>query len=190
MNKWYNLNMANYCQRLLKSRSGNIMFKKTFIAGAMLMGASLSIAAETPIEGSVESKCVITTDTVGVYGNPVPYKLSTTAADGGVEPVIRYDVISADYYKASIDYPDEFTTSPTLTDVVNWTGSVSTESVSDAAMSAYDTNKVEFNNTTEFELTVAGSVWFKVSSAAEYGYNKSFPAGNYSAVVSAECIAI
>ena len=89
-----------------------------------------------------------------------------------------------------IDYPNEFTTSPILDDVVNWTGDVSTESVSDAAMAAYDTDKIEYNNTTEFDLTVAGSVWFKVDSTAEYGFNKSFPAGGYTAVVNAECIAI
>lgn len=152
--------------------------------------AATAAAEETPIEGNVESKCVITTDTVGIYGNPLPYTLSTAAADGGVLPIIRYDVISADYYKAVIDYPNEFTTSPSLDDVVNWTGDVSTESVSDAAMAAYDTDKVEYNNTTEFDLTVAGSVWFKVDSAAEYGFNKSFPAGGYTAVVNAECIAI
>ena len=37
----------------------------------------------------VESKCIITTDTEGVYGNSTASNLSTDAADGGVEPVIR-----------------------------------------------------------------------------------------------------
>jgi hypothetical protein len=37
-------------------------------------------------------------------------------------------------------------------------------------------------------MTVAGSTWFKISSVADYGYNKSFPAGQYTAVVEAECI--
>jgi hypothetical protein len=147
-------------------------------------------AEETPIEGTVEAKCVITTDTVGVYGNPVPYKLSNAATDGGVLPVIRYDVISADYYKASIDYPIEFSSAPSLTDSVTWTGDVSVADTSDAGMSGYDAAKVEFNNTTEFELTVAGSTWFKVDSTAEYGYQKAFPAGSYSAVVNAECVAL
>lgn len=152
--------------------------------------AAPAFSEEAPIEGVVESKCVITTDTTGVYGNPVPYKLSAAAADGGVLPIVRYDVVSADYYKAVIDYPNEFTTSPVLDDVVAWTGSVGTDQVSDAGMSAYDTNKVEYNNTTEFELTIAGSTWFKVESTAEYGFNKSLPAGNYTAMVNAECIAI
>ena len=60
--------------------------------------------------------------------------------------------------------------------------------VSDADMSDYDTNKITYNNITEYDLTVAGSTWFKISSAADYGYNKSFPAGSYNAVVEAECI--
>lgn len=165
------------------------MFKKTIIAGAFLCGATTAFAVETPIEGTVESKCVITTDTIGVFGNPTPYRLSTAPTDGGVLPIIRYDVINADYYVARIDYPTEFTTSPDLDDVVNWQGGVSTSSLSDANMSVYDTDKIEYNNTTEFDLTIAGSVWFKVDSAAEYGYQKSFPAGNYNAVVDAQCIA-
>ena len=152
--------------------------------------AFLATANETPIEGTVEAKCVITTDTTGVYGNPVPYKLSNAATDGGVLPIIRYDVITADYYKASIDYPIEFSSSPTLSDTVTWTGDVSVADTSDTGMSGYDTAKVEFNNTTEFELTVAGSTWFKVDSTAEYGYQKAFPAGTYSAIVTAECVAL
>lgn len=147
-------------------------------------------AEDTPIEGTVEAKCVITTDTTGVYGNPVPYKLSTAATDGGVLPIIRYDVVSADYFKASIDHPNSFSSSPQLDDTVTWTGSTSVNEVSDTNMSSYDTNKVTFNNTTEFDLTVAGTTWFKVSSTAEYGYQKAFPAGDYTALVSAECIAL
>jgi hypothetical protein len=61
--------------------------------------------------------------------------------------------------------------------------------MSDALMSAFNTGKVEYNNTTEFDLSVAGSVWFEVTSEADYGYEKAFPAGNYSAVVTAECVA-
>lgn len=163
---------------------------KHLIAGGLLVCAGSALAEEAPIEGTVEAKCVITTETDGVYGNPVPYKLSTTASDGGVLPIIRYDVISADYYKASISHPDEFTSSPGLDDTVTWTGSTSVHEVSDAGMSAYDTDKIEFNNTTEVDLSIAGSTWFKVSSVAEYGYQKSFPAGAYTAVVVAECIAL
>jgi hypothetical protein len=61
--------------------------------------------------------------------------------------------------------------------------------VSDATMSAYDTNKVTYEATTEFDLTVAGSTWFNVTSVAEYGYNRALPGGTYRAIVQAECIA-
>ncbi len=78
----------------------------------------------------------------------------------------------------------------TLNDVVNWTGEVTVSEVSDAGMSAYDNDKIEYNNVTEIDLTIAGSTWFKVASTANYGYDKAFPAGQYRAVVTAECIAI
>ena len=56
-------------------------------------------------------------------------------------------------------------------------------------IASFNTYKIVYNNTSEFPLSVAGSVWFDVSSEATYGYNKAFPAGSYSAVVTAECIA-
>ena len=57
-------------------------------------------------------------------------------------------------------------------------------------MSSYDTDKVEYNNVTEFFLTVAGSTWFKVDSEATYGVGRALPGGSYQAAVMAECIAI
>jgi len=161
--------------------------------GVAVLGFFMSLGAYAngvPIVGTVDSKCVVTTDTFGVYGNPSPSILSTDAADGGVLPIIRYDVIQADYYKALITYPISFSESPALSDVVNWSGDVSVHEVSDAGMSAYDNSKVEYNNSTEIELSIAGSTWFKVESEADYGYNKAFPAGTYRAVVEAQCIAI
>jgi hypothetical protein len=148
-------------------------------------------SANIPINGTVESKCVIQTDTDGLYGNPTADKLSTTAADGGVVPVIRYDIITADAYKAVVTTPSSFSSAPTLPDVVDWTSSTTVGDTSDASMSAFETGKVVYNNghTTEFDLTVAGSVWFNVSSVAEYGYGTAFPAGNYTALITAECIA-
>ena len=148
-------------------------------------GASASI----PINGTVESKCVIITDTDGVYGNPTADKLSTEGSAGGVVPIIRYDIITASAYKAVVTTPNTFSTSPDLPDVVNWTGSTSVGQTSDASMSAFETGKIVYNNSTEFDLSVAGSVWFDVSSVAEYGYGKAFPAGNYTALITAECIA-
>ena len=160
------------------------------LAAILALVSVNAVAESVPIYGTVESKCVITTDTVGVYGNPTPNKLSTTAADGGVEAIIRYDVITGNYYKARITYPNDFSTAPALEDVVNWEGSVAVDEVTDPAMAAYDTDKVEYNNVYETNLAIAGSTWFKVSSTADYGYEKSFPSGNYSAVVEAECVAL
>jgi hypothetical protein len=155
------------------------------------MAASIlatSALAQTEITGTVDSKCVIISETPGIYGNPNPYQLSTTPADGGVQPIIRYDVLAAEYYKAVIEHPIDFSSAPSLDDVVAWTGNVEVSEVSDPLMSDYDTNKVTYNNAHEYELTVAGSTWFKISSTADYGFTKSFPAGTYTAVVQAECI--
>ena len=157
-----------------------------FIAGIFVCAA---YGEDVPITGNVESKCIIVTDTEGVYGNSTPSNLSTDAADGGVEPVIRFDVLQADYYKAVISHPIAFSQSPTLSDTTTWQGSTSVAQTSDANMSGYDTNKITYDNSTEYDLTVAGTTWFKVSSEVDYGYDKAFPAGIYRAVVQAECIA-
>jgi hypothetical protein len=160
---------------------------KKLLAAALV---STSAMANVPIMGTVESKCVITTETPGIYGNPTPSVLSTDEISGGITPIVRFDVATADYYKAVISTPSEFTTAPALEDVVNWSGDVLVSEVTDAGMSAYDAEKRVYNNTHEFDLTIAGTVWFKASSVATYGYDKSFPAGNYNAVVEATCIAI
>jgi hypothetical protein len=154
-----------------------------------LLIPAIGFCEDVIITGNVQSKCVINTDTAGIYGNPTSDKLSTAPADGGVMPIIRYDVSLADAYTARVTTPTSFSTSPALSDVVNWTGSTTVSSVSDTAMSDYDTNAVEYDSTTEFDLHTAGTVWFKVDSTAEYGYNKAFPGGTYRAVVEAECIA-
>jgi len=152
-----------------------------FISGAF--------AEEVPIIGSVEAKCVITTDTAGVYSQPTVDELTTKLNDGGVPPIVRYDVMVADYYKALISYPDEFVSAPLLNDTLAWEGEVSVDQVSDTAMSSYDTDVIEYNNTYEYDLTTAGSTWFKIGSTVNYGQGKSFPGGTYRAVVEAECIA-
>lgn len=151
--------------------------------------STLVAAEDIQITGNVASKCVVTTDTIGVFGNPAPSVLSTAQTDGGVQPIIRYDVIQADFYKARIIVPNSFSESPTLDDVINWTGDVEVGEVSDALMSAYDQSKILYDNVTEIDLTVAGSTWFKVDSVATYGYDKALPAGTYRSIVSAECIA-
>ena len=115
---------------------------------------ALPALANTPITGNVEAKCVIQTTKDGVYGNPIASKLSTTPADGGVLPVIRFDVSIADSYTANITHPTSFSSSPTLTDTVAWTGSTSVTQTSDAGMSGYEAAKVLVDNTTIFDLTL------------------------------------
>lgn len=163
--------------------------KIRYVAAGVALACSGAVAEETVIMGNVESKCVINTDTTGVYGNPVAGKLSTSSADGGVEPVIRYDVALGGSYTARIVAPNSFSSSPTLTDTVFWTGSSAVKEVSDSQMADYETNAIEYEYTTEYDLHTAGTTWFSVSSLAEYGYNKAYPAGEYRALVIAECIA-
>jgi len=166
------------------------MFAKKALAVASLLTFAGAVNAEIPIMGTVESKCVVTPDTSGVYGNPTPSTLTTDQVGGGVMPIVRYDVIQSDYYKALITIPDGFTESPTLSDTVVFSGDVSVSEVTDPLMADYDANKRLYNNVTEVDLTYQGSTWFKVSSIAFYGYDKAFPAGQYRSVVTAECIAI
>lgn len=165
------------------------MFKKVLLA-SMLAIPLITTAEDIPITGTVTSKCVIYTETAGVYGNPTPNVLSTATTDGGVQPIVRFDVIQSGYYKAVITTPNSFSSSPTLADTVTWTGSVAVSKMTDAGMSVYTTNKTTYNDTTEFSLTIPGSVWFKAESKAEYGYSKAFPAGTYRSIVTASCIAI
>jgi len=169
------------------------MFESKMRLGLAVVGslfATAAVAQEVPIVGTVESKCVVQTEVMGVYGNPQPSVLSTNLTDGGVLPVVRFDVIQASYYYARITAPNSFSESPALDDVVNWTSEVSVAEVTDAGMSAYDSNKIEYDNVTEIPLTIAGSTWFKIDSQADYGFEKAFPAGTYRTVVGAECIAI
>lgn len=165
------------------------MFKKVLIIMAGLTMATQAYANPV-IRGTVASKCSVYTTTQGVYGNPSPDVLSTTSAAGGVQPVVRFDVAIGDYYYGRITYPTAFTSSPSLTSsAVTWTGEVDVSQVSIPAMSAYDNTVVIYDNTYQYDLTEAGSTWFKISSEANYGYNQAFPAGSYVATVVAECIA-
>jgi len=88
------------------------MAKRTigyFLAIVGAVFANQALANENaPITGTVESKCVIFTETQGVYGTPLASRLSTAATDGGVQPIIRYDVALADAFKGKITFPSEF----------------------------------------------------------------------------------
>lgn len=148
-----------------------------------------AMGEEAVITGNVESKCQINTDINGVFGNPTAGTLSTLPADGGVMPIIRYDVALGEAYTARVIAPNSFSTSPALDDIVTWTADVEVSEVSDTAMSDYETDKIQYEYTSEFDLHTAGSTWFKVTSKAEYGYGRSFPGGQYRAIVMAECIA-
>jgi len=165
------------------------VFKNAIIVVMSLSALSVQ-AAEVPINGTVQSRCVITTDTAGVYGNPNAYTLTTDPASGGQLPVVRFDVTLADAYYAEITAPTEFSSSPTLPDTVTWTGDTTVQTVSDATgMGSYEANKVELGMTDKYDLTATGSTWFKTSSTATLGGNRAFPGGNYTALVEAECIA-
>lgn len=159
------------------------------LASFIALFSAQAIAEEAIITGNVESKCVINTDINGVYGNPTAGTLSTLPADGGVLPIIRYDVALGSAYTAKITAPNSFSTSPSLTDNVEWTGEVEVSEVSDTAMADYETDKIEYDYTTEFDMHTAGTTWFKITSKADYGYGRAYPAGTYRSIVMAECIA-
>ena len=165
------------------------MFKP--LIAAVLVGLStFALAENAPINGTVQSRCIISTDTEGTYGNPNAYTLTTSTSEGGVLPVVRFDVTLADAYYAQITAPSSFSSSPNLPDVVTWTGDTEVKAVSDSTgMAGYETGKVEFNYTDKYDLTATGSTWFKTSSVATMGGSKAFPGGNYTALVVAECIA-
>ena len=169
-----------------------MLSKKIFGLGAIaaMSISSVVLANDTPINGTVQSRCLIQTDTAGTYGNPNAYTLTTSPTDGGELAVIRFDVSLADAYYAQITAPSAFSSSPTLSDVVSWTGDTVVQAVSDATgMGSYETGKVEIGMMDRYDLTATGSTWFKTSSVATMGGNKAFAGGNYTAIVVAECIA-
>jgi len=162
------------------------------LALAILLAAQSGIAQanDTPINGTVQSRCIIQTDAAGTYGNPNAYTLTTSSSDGGEQSVIRIDVSLANAYYAEITAPSEFSSSPSLPDQVTWTGDTEVKTVSDSTtMGAYETSKVELGMMDRYDLTATGSTWFKTSSVATMGGNKAFPGGNYTALVQADCIA-
>jgi hypothetical protein len=169
------------------------MFNKTIAVlaiGMTVASITQAQAENVPITGTVQSKCIIQTSTSGTYGNPNAYTLSTQAADGGDQAVVRFDVSLADAYYAEITPPTSFSSSPSLPDVPTFTGDVSVQSVSDASgMGAYETNKLEIGDTDRYTLTATGSTWFAIHSEVTMGGNKAFPGGNYTALAEAKCIA-
>ena len=167
------------------------MVNKILIAASLVALSAGAVGAnETPINGTVQSRCIIQTDTAGTYANPNAYTLTTSPSDGGELAVVRVDVSLADAYYFSITPPTEFSSSPQLPDQVSFSGDTEVKSVSDATgMGSYETDKVELGMTDRYDLTATGSTWFKTSSVATMGGSKAFPGGSYTAIVTAECIA-
>lgn len=165
------------------------MLKKAIVVaiGLSALGAQ---AAQVPINGTVQSRCIIQTDQPGVFGNPNAYTLTTDAAQGGLAASTRVDVSLANSYFVTFTSPTQFSASPSLPDTVTWTGSTEVSAMSDATgMGGYEAAKIVTGNTTRYELTATGSTWFATDSTATMGGNKAFPGGNYTALVEVECIA-
>jgi len=172
----------------------NKLFTIALVLG--LTGCSLfasKVEAGTNINGNVESRCTVNTDTAGYYGNPNAYTLTTVPSSAGQLPVVRIDTSLANAYKAQISYPTSFSASPSLGDTTVWTGAVTVVQTSSSDMSGYQAASSTANNGAmrTYALTVAGATWFSVASVATYGggQQKAFPGGSYTAVVVAECIA-
>ena len=161
--------------------------KKLLIAISFILGATPVLAAD--IDGSVESRCTVATTVPGIYGNPNAYTLTTLPASAGQVPVIRFDTTLADAYYAQITYPTSFSSSPSLSDNVTWTGAVTVKATGESGMSGYQTASTTTGAMRSYPLSVAGSVWIEATSVAVYGGNRAFPGGAYKAVVLAECVA-
>lgn len=166
------------------------MIKKSILIALMTIGAGYVMAESIPIQGNVQSKCIIQVDQPGVFGNPNAYTLTTSQSDGGLAPATRVDVTLANAYFVNITSPEEFSSSPSLPDVVTWNSSTEVAAVSDASgMGSYETSKIITGNSTRYEMTATGSTWFKTEVEATMGGNRAFPGGSYTALVTAECIA-
>ncbi len=159
-----------------------------------LTGCSLfasKVEANAEISGSVESRCTVNTDTPGVYGNPNAYTLTTAPASAGQKPIVRFDVSLANAYHAQVSYPEEFSSSPSLSDTVAWTGSVGVAQSSSSDFDDYQSNSTTTGAMRQYSMADAGTLWVEVESQATYGggQQKAFPGGSYTAIVVAECVA-
>ena len=161
--------------------------KKLLIAMSLIIGATPVLSAD--IDGSVESRCTVATTVPGIYGNPNAYTLTTLPASAGQVPVIRFDTTLANAYYAQITYPTNFSSSPSLSDNVTWTGEVTLKAHGESGMSGYQAASTTTGAMRSYPLSVAGSAWFQSTSVAVYGGNRAFPGGAYKAVVLAECVA-
>ena len=161
--------------------------KKLLIALSLIIGATPVLAVD--IDGSVQSRCTVADVTPGKYGNPNAYTLTTAPSSGGQVPVVRFDTTLANAYYAQVSYPTSFSSSPSLSDNVTWTGAVEVKATGESGMSGYQAASTTTGAMRQYALSVAGSVWLQATSIAVYGGNRAFPGGTYKAVVLAECVA-
>lgn len=161
--------------------------KKLLIALSLMIGATPILAID--IDGSVQSRCTVADVTPGKYGNPNAYTLTTAPSSGGQVPVVRFDTTLANAYYAQVSYPTSFSSSPSLSDNVTWTGAVEVKATGESGMSGYQAASTTTGAMRQYALSVAGSVWIQSTSIATYGGNRAFPGGTYKAVVLAECVA-
>jgi hypothetical protein len=152
-----------------------------------LLSTSYAWAVNSPITGTVQASCSIVTTTPGQYGLPNVWKLSSLPADGGIDAIIKTTIAAADTYKVKFTHPNSFSSSPGLSDTLTWGGSTSYSSGSVAAMSNYEAAKTVVGNETTFDMTLAGTTFFKVNSSVTYGYNKAFPSGDYVGMIVVLC---
>ena len=164
---------------------------KLLISIVLILGTSAAYADNIDITGTVQSRCIINTDTVGAYGNPNAYTLTTAAASSGQDPIVRFDVSLANAYYAQVSYPTSFSSSPSLSDTVAWTGAVTVAQTSTSDMSGYQAASSIAGSKRTYALTVAGTTWFKSTSIATYGGGqaKAFPGGAYKSYLLASCVA-
>ncbi len=152
-----------------------------------MIGATPILAID--IDGSVQSRCTVADVTPGKYGNPNAYTLTTDPSSAGQVPVVRFDTTLANAYYAQVSYPTSFSSSPSLSDNVTWTGAVTVKATGESGMSGYQSASTTTGAMRQYGLSVAGSVWIQSTSVAVYGGNRAFPGGTYKAVVLAECVA-
>ena len=165
--------------------------KKLLITLSLILGATPILAENIDITGTVQSRCTVNVDTPGAYGNPNAYTLTTAPASAGQEPIVRFDVSLANAYKAEVSYPTSFSSSPSLSDTVAWTGAVTVAQTSTSDMSGYQAASSIAGSKRTYALTVAGTTWFKSTSIATYGGGqaKAFPGGAYKSYLLASCVA-
>ena len=161
--------------------------KKLLITLSLVIGATPVLAVD--IDGSVQSRCTVADVTPGKYGNPNAYTLTTDPSSNGQVPVVRFDTTLANAYYAQVSYPTSFSSSPSLSDNVTWTGAVTVKAAGESGMSGYQSASTTTGAMRQYGLSVAGSVWIQSTSVAVYGGNRAFPGGTYKAVVLAECVA-